>query len=69
MREDEIHDILKACHDGPYGVHFADKGTRYKVFLVGYFWPTLFQDDEKYVQGCDSFQRMGQSNKLDEIPL
>jgi hypothetical protein len=31
VREDEIPDILQACHDGPYGGHFADKRTAYKV--------------------------------------
>eukprot|EP00253_Pinus_taeda_P008259 PITA_08259 len=29
--EDEIYDILKACHDGPCGGHFADKRTAHKV--------------------------------------
>ena len=25
VKEDEIFSILKACHDEPYGGHFADK--------------------------------------------
>jgi hypothetical protein len=29
----------------------------------------LFQDAKKYVHGCDSFQRMGQPIRSDEIPL
>jgi hypothetical protein len=37
--------------------------------LHGLFWPTLFQDAKKYVHGCDSFQRMGQPIRSDEIPL
>jgi len=31
VREDEIYDILKAYHDGPYGGHFADHGTGHKI--------------------------------------
>jgi hypothetical protein len=31
VREDKIHDILQACHDGPCGSHFGDKRTAYKV--------------------------------------
>jgi transposase InsO family protein len=36
---------------------------------MGYYWPTLFQDAKKYVQTCDSCQRMGQPNRSDEMPL
>ena len=36
---------------------------------MGYFWPTVFRDAKKYVQACDSCQRMGQPNILDEMPL
>ena len=56
VREDEMYDILQACHDGPYGGHFSDKRTAYKVLHQGYYWHTLFKDAEKYVQGCDSCQ-------------
>ena len=31
VREDEMHDILKANHDGPYGGHFSDKRMTYKI--------------------------------------
>eukprot|EP00253_Pinus_taeda_P009086 PITA_09086 len=31
IREDEILNILKACHDGPCGGHFAEKRTAHKV--------------------------------------
>jgi hypothetical protein len=37
VREDEIHDILQACHDGPCGGHFTDKRTAYKVLQSGYY--------------------------------
>eukprot|EP00253_Pinus_taeda_P017525 PITA_17525 len=36
VREDEIPDILKACHDEPCGGHFAEKRTAYKILSLGY---------------------------------
>jgi hypothetical protein len=44
VREDEVYDILQACHDGPCGGHFADKRTGHKILRMGYYWPTIFQD-------------------------
>eukprot|EP00253_Pinus_taeda_P013423 PITA_13423 len=67
--EDEIYDILKSCHDGPCGGHFADKRTAHKVLRMGYYWPSLFKDAKKYVKACDSCQRMGHPNHRDEMPL
>jgi len=40
-----------------------------KVFLMGYYYPTMFQDAKKYSRGCDSCQRMGQPIELDEMSL
>eukprot|EP00253_Pinus_taeda_P020748 PITA_20748 len=67
--EDQIYDVLKACHDGPCGRHFADKRTAHKVLRMGYYWPSIFKDAKKYVRACDSCQRMGQPNHKDEMPL
>jgi hypothetical protein len=69
VREDEVYDILKACHDDPCGGHFADKRTAYKILRMGYYWPSIFKDAKKYVKACDSCQRVGQPNHRDEIPL
>jgi hypothetical protein len=69
VREDEVYDILKACHDGPCGGHFADKRTSYKIVRMGYYWPSIFKDAKKYVKACDSCQRVGQPNNRDEMPL
>ena len=69
VREDEIFHILKACHDEPCGGHFADRRTGHKALRMGYYWPTLFRDAKRYVQSCDSCQRMGHPNKTDQMPL
>ena len=49
--------------------HFLDRRIGHKALRMGYYWPTIFMDAKKYVQTCDSFQRMGQPNRLDQIPL
>eukprot|EP00253_Pinus_taeda_P028250 PITA_28250 len=69
IREDEIFDILKACHDGPCGGNFADHRIGHKVLQIGYYWPTIFKDAKKFVQACDSFQRAGCPIQSDEMPL
>jgi len=66
VREENIHDILKACHDGCCGGHFADMIIGHKVLKMGYFWPSVFSDARKYVHGCDSCQRMGQPTKSNQ---
>jgi len=69
VREDEIPEILKACHEEPCGGHFFDKRTAYKIFLLGYYWPSIFRDTKEYVKRCDSCQRIGKPTLSNEIPL
>jgi len=59
IREDEIIDILKSCHDEPCGGQFTAKRTTCKILSLGYYWPSIFKDSKKYVRSCDSFQCMG----------
>lgn len=63
VREEAVFDILKSAHDEPFGDHFANKRTAYKVLCAGYYWPSLFKDARQYVKHCDSCQRMGQPNQ------
>eukprot|EP00253_Pinus_taeda_P026043 PITA_26043 len=69
VREDEMPDILKACHDEPCGGHFADKRIAYKILSLGYHWPSLFKDAKQYVKRCDNFQRVGKPTLSNEMPL
>ena len=69
VREDKIFDILKDCHDGPFGGYFADHKTGHKVLQMGYYWPTIFKDAKKFVYSCDAFQLMGKPISSDEMPL
>ena len=59
VRQDEVLDILKACHDEPCCVHFAEKRTAYKILNLGYYWPSIFKDSKKYVRSYDTCQWMG----------
>lgn len=69
VREDEIFDIFKACHEEPCGGRFAYKRTAYKVLKLGYYWPAIFKDSKAYVKRCDSYQRTGRPTISDEMPL
>lgn len=53
VREDEIPETLKACHDEPCGGHFSDRRTAYKILLLGYYWPSIFKDTKEYVKICE----------------
>jgi hypothetical protein len=69
VREDEMFDILKSCHDEPCRGHFIDTKEILQVSPSRYYWPTLFQDVKKHVRICDSRQRMGCAVLENEMPL
>eukprot|EP00253_Pinus_taeda_P011648 PITA_11648 len=69
VREDEMLDILKACHDEPCDGHFADKRTAYKILSLGYYWPSIFRDAKEYVRRCDNCQRVGKPDPSNEMSL
>jgi hypothetical protein len=50
VQDDKIYNILKAAHDEPCGGNFADRGTGHKILQMGYYWPSIFRDVNKYVQ-------------------
>nr|GEW82918.1 reverse transcriptase domain-containing protein [Tanacetum cinerariifolium] len=64
----EAYDILKACHEGPTGGHHGANFTAKKVFDVGFFWPTIYQDAHDLVKSCDICQRQGKISQRDEMP-
>ncbi|RVW95263.1 Retrovirus-related Pol polyprotein from transposon opus [Vitis vinifera] len=42
--EDEQQDILRMCHEGACGGHFASRKTSAKILQSGFYWPTMFKD-------------------------
>jgi transposase InsO family protein len=67
--EDEMLQILKACHDSPYGGHHAGIRTAAKVLQSGFYWPTLFKDANEFVKNCDACQRMSNIVKRHEMAM
>lgn len=68
VREEEVFDILMACHDGPCGGHFVAKIIAFKVLQAGYYWLTIHQDVKMYTSQCDRCQRMGKPTPRDAMP-
>ena len=65
IKEDKTYDILRACHDEPYGGHFAAKQTAFKKLATKYYWPNLHKDSTRYTKKCDKCQHMGKPTKID----
>ena len=65
----EMHSMLLACHDSPYGGHHAGDRTAAKVLQSGFYWPTLFKDARNFVKNCDACQRIGNIGKRQEMAM
>nr|GFB55919.1 reverse transcriptase domain-containing protein [Tanacetum cinerariifolium] len=59
MAGKEAIDILNACHSGPTGRHYGANYTAKKVFVSGFYWPSIYKDAFELVKRCDSCQRQG----------
>ncbi|GJU26169.1 reverse transcriptase domain-containing protein [Tanacetum coccineum] len=64
----EALEILKACHEGPTGVHHSANITTRKVFDARFFWPTIYKDAYELIKSCDACQRQGKISQRDEMP-
>nr|GEY65414.1 reverse transcriptase domain-containing protein [Tanacetum cinerariifolium] len=64
----EAVDILKACHSGPTRGHHGPNYTARKVFDSGFYWPTIYRDDQNLVKNCDVCQGQGKTSQRDEMP-
>ncbi len=69
LPEEDVFDILRACHSEPCGGHFAAQQIAQKILTAGYYWPTLHKDCKNYVHHCDQCQRMGHPTRSNEMPL
>ncbi|GJX12507.1 putative nucleotidyltransferase, ribonuclease H [Tanacetum coccineum] len=65
----ELHEILEHYDNGPTGGHYGADITARKIFDSGFYWPTIFKDAAKYVQGCDACQRAGNISSRNQMPL
>nr|GEU42578.1 reverse transcriptase domain-containing protein [Tanacetum cinerariifolium] len=68
VHDQEAIDILKACHEGPTGGHHGANLTAKKVFVAGFFWPSIYRDVHDMIKSCDTCQRQGKISQTDEMP-
>ncbi|KAL3702027.1 hypothetical protein R1sor_020049 [Riccia sorocarpa] len=59
LSAEEIPTVLKASHTDEAGGHFSGELTARKIYLSGYWWPTVHKDYANYVRRCDACQRQG----------
>lgn len=66
---EETRFILHHCHSLPCGGHHGLERTMTKVLQYGFFWPTLFNDDQDFMKACDQCHRTGSIGKKQKMPL
>ena len=49
--------------------HFAGDRTTQKILQSSFYWPSLFRDCSEWVKHCDRCQRIGNVNRINEMPL
>ncbi|GJY43047.1 reverse transcriptase domain-containing protein [Tanacetum coccineum] len=50
-----------------WGLH-SDNSTAGKLFVWGFFWPTIYKDAYELIKSCDACQRQGKISHRDEMP-
>ena len=55
----EIMDVIKSCHEGVCGGHFAQEITSRKILQAGFVWPSLHRDVQHWCRTCDACQKAG----------
>ena len=57
--EKEIIDVIKSCHEGVCGGHFAQEITSKKILQAGFVWPSLHQDVQHWCRTCETCKKVG----------
>ncbi|GJY77621.1 reverse transcriptase domain-containing protein [Tanacetum coccineum] len=63
-----IPDILRLAIIDSTGEYHGANYTTKKVFDLGFYWPTIYQDAHDLVTWCDACQRQGKISQRDEMP-
>ncbi|XP_059593742.1 uncharacterized protein LOC132254043 [Vitis vinifera] len=66
--EDEQQDILRMCHEGACGGHFASRKTSAKILQSGFYWLTMFKDCNTHCKSCPQCQQLGKINTRYQMP-
>nr|GEX91613.1 reverse transcriptase domain-containing protein [Tanacetum cinerariifolium] len=68
VHDQEVVDILKACHNGPTEGHHGPNYTAKNVFDSGFYLPTIYRDAHDLVKSCDACQRQGKILQRNDMP-
>ncbi|KAL2644095.1 hypothetical protein R1flu_011682 [Riccia fluitans] len=69
LEQEEVPKVLKALHNEMDGGHFGIQTTTKKIFIAGYWCPTVFRDVATHVKACDPCQRTGRPTASTRWPL
>jgi hypothetical protein len=67
--EHERPRILAKTHEGIDRGKYVGKYTTQKVLHAILWWPIVHIDAKEYYQKCDVYQRVGKTNRRDEMSL
>ncbi|GJS62893.1 hypothetical protein Tco_0677457 [Tanacetum coccineum] len=69
-RKHEEMEILLKSLEPPTSFcgHYSANITAKKVYESGFYWPSVFKDDNEYVRRCDACQRSGNISSGNELP-
>jgi hypothetical protein len=68
LRKDEQEDVLRECHSGVAGGHYAGEVMARKVWQSGLWWPTVLRDEHLFAKECDLCQRTGPPQESARMP-
>lgn len=57
MSDLEAQYVLAEFHEGVCDNHPGERTLAHRTYTQGYYWPTMKQDTENYVNMCDWCQR------------
>ena len=64
LKEEELRtEIIWLHHDGP-AVEHRERWKTVELVMRNYWWPEVMRDVERYVEGCNLYQRM--KNRAEE---
>ncbi|VFQ86119.1 unnamed protein product, partial [Cuscuta campestris] len=52
----EAKRVIEEVHEGVCAAHQMSRTLSQRIILLGYYWPTIVQDYERYVQKCRTCQ-------------
>jgi hypothetical protein len=62
VAQDEARRVMWHCHSSGYGGHHDAGRTKAKILQCGFWWPTLFNDCERFVKECVTWSRKRQKS-------